>query len=160
MITSIDPATLTLDDLRALRFELQGEDDAVSYVRRIAQARLDLVRARIAEVEGQRPVGDLGAELRSVLGHSLTAGSPRPPRPTTDVEDDPLADELDAICAEYGFSRLGELNIEQLVALDGALTEFERRVSDNRQQRYAVLDQLSAELVRRYRDGDEPVQFE
>ena len=41
----LDPRALSLDDLRALRNRLQMEDDEVSYVRRVAQARVDLVRA-------------------------------------------------------------------------------------------------------------------
>ena len=37
----LEPSTLPLDELRALRTALQHEDDAISYVRRLAQARLD-----------------------------------------------------------------------------------------------------------------------
>ena len=43
----LEPSTLPLAQLRALRSQLQHEDDAISYVRRLAQARLDLVRAEI-----------------------------------------------------------------------------------------------------------------
>ena len=41
--------------------------------------------------------------------------------------------------------------------LDDQLTAFERRVSDDRRERYERLDALSAELVRRYRDGEASV---
>ena len=44
----IDPASLSLADLRAERSALQDADDVVSYVRRAAQARLDLARAEAA----------------------------------------------------------------------------------------------------------------
>ena len=40
---SPNPADLSLDELRALRQQLQHEDDVVSYARRVAQARVDLV---------------------------------------------------------------------------------------------------------------------
>ena len=40
-----DPAELSLDELRTLRQQLQLEDYAVSYARRVALARLDLVKA-------------------------------------------------------------------------------------------------------------------
>ena len=43
-----DPTSLSLDELRALRHQLQLEDDAVSYARRVAQARLDQVVGRRA----------------------------------------------------------------------------------------------------------------
>ena len=45
MAENIDPRQLTLVELRALRAKLQNDDDAVSYVRRLAQARLDLLQA-------------------------------------------------------------------------------------------------------------------
>ena len=39
----------------------------------------------------------------------------------------------------------------------GQLTSFERRVSDDRRARFDRLDALSAELVRRYREGEATV---
>ena len=40
----MNPASLTLPELRSLRTDLQNEEDAVSFVRRLAQGRLDVVR--------------------------------------------------------------------------------------------------------------------
>jgi hypothetical protein len=157
-VNAVDPQTLTLDELRALRSELQAEDDVVSYVRRVAQARVDLVRAETHRRErGERPE-DLPRELRVVLSSHLTSGAPRPPRPTEDLSDNELSDELDAICAEHGFSRIEDLSVGELSQLDERLTAFERRVSDDRRERYERLDTLSAELVRRYRDGEASVE--
>ncbi len=45
IIDTPDPTELTLAELRGLRQQLQHEDDAVSYARRVAQARLDLVKS-------------------------------------------------------------------------------------------------------------------
>jgi len=157
MTVDVDPRALSLDDLRALRSQLQSEDDVVSYVRRVAQARLDLVRAEQHRRERGERHDDLPSELRVVLSHQLTGGTPRPPRPTVDLDDAPLADELDAVCAQYGFSRLEDLPPLELEELERQLTRFERQVSDNRRQRYDTLDALSAELVRRYREGEASV---
>lgn len=152
-----DPSTLPLDELRRLRTTLQREDDVVSYVRRVAQARLDLVRAEITRRErGERGL-DLPSELRIVLSQHLTGGPARPPRPTDELGDDPLSDELDRICADHGFSRLDELDADEAGRLADALTEFERRVSTDRRERFDRLDALSAELVRRYREGEATV---
>lgn len=156
----LDPRELTLDELRELRSRLQSEDDEVSYVRRVAQARVDLVRAeQHRRQRGERDEGsdDLSSELRVVLSSHLTTGSPRPPRPVDRVGDNVLSDELDAICAEHGFSRLEDLTSDELDRLESALTAFERRVSDDRRDRYDRLDALSAELVRRYREGEATV---
>ena len=156
-MTTVDPRTLSLDELRALRSRLQAEDDVVSYVRRVAQARVDLVRAEQHRRERGERADDLSSELRVVLSSHLTSGSPRPPRPVEDLGDNALSDELDAICAQHGFSRIEDLSVDELVALDEALTTFERRVSDDRRERFDRLDALSAELVRRYRDGEASV---
>lgn len=158
MSTPIDPTSLSLNELRDLRSRLQDEDDVVSYVRRVAQARLDLVRAEQHLRERGQTHDDLPTELRVVLSQQLTGGSPRPPRPAPpNLDEAPLADELDQLCAEQGFSRMRELAVHELVALEERLNEFERRVSGDRRARYELLDALSAELVRRYKAGEASV---
>ncbi len=151
-----DPASLSLDELRGLRNQLQLEDDAVSYARRVAQARLDLVKAEAEHrVAGAEVIVD--EELRTVLSSHLTGGPARPPRPTEDLSDHPLAVELDELCATNGLGRLKSLDDAQLVTLTAAIAEFEEKVSTDRRARFDQLDALSAELVRRYRDGEADV---
>lgn len=150
-----DPSELSLQELRALRQQLQHEDDAVAFARRVAQARLDLVRT---EIDRRAAAGaDVAQELRSVLSQHLTGGPARPPRPTEDMSDHPLAQELEEICARHGFGRLETLDEGELAALTDAIGHFEQRVSSDRRARFERLDALSAELVRRYRDGEADV---
>jgi hypothetical protein len=157
MVSIEDPTTLTLEELRDVRAKLQHEDDVVSYARRVAQARLDLVHAETQRREsGDRNV-DLSSELRVVLSQHLTGGPARPPRPTDDLSDDPLSQELDAICSDHRFSHLEELSDEEVEALAGALSAYEQRVSADRRDRFELLDTFSAELVRRYREGEASV---
>lgn len=151
-----DPSDLSLADLRQLRHQLQLEDDAVSYARRVAQTRLDLVRAEAVNrtESGEVEVDD---ELRKVLARHLTGGVARPPRPTEDLSDHPLAVELDGICSSGGLGHLKSLDDTQLTALTDSIAAFETRVSSDRRVRFEQLDDLSAELVRRYRDGEADV---
>ncbi len=151
-----DPSSLSLEELRRLRGQLQLEDDAVSYARRVAQARLDLVM----QVREQRAVaGSTGVEtdwsdpdrLRDVLAQHLTGGDARPPRPTTDLSDEAPARELEEICASNGMARLGELTLDELDALADAIRDLEARASSDRRERFDRLDALTGELVRRYR---------
>ena len=72
---------LPLDELRAMRTTLQHEDDAVSYVRRLAQARLDLARAELRNRAATEDVSSITGELPSILSTQLTGGPARPPRP-------------------------------------------------------------------------------
>lgn len=151
-----DPADLSLDALRDLRQQLQREDDVVSYARRVAQARLDIVKSEHAR-RTAGPDADLNEQIGSVLKQHLNSGPGRPPRPTEDLSDNTLVDELDAVCAQYHYGRLDTLDDAELSALSDAIDAFEARVSSDRRERFDRLDALSAELVRRYRDGEASV---
>ena len=159
-----DVSTLGLDELKARRRNLQALDDAVSYVRRVAQGRADLARAELAR-RGASDAADLTDDLRNVLGDRLLGESGRPPRPADDFSEHPRSAELDQLCADHGFGRLAELDEPALTELASALEAFEGRVSSERRHVFAELDDLTDELVRRYReqnaagdagDGSEP----
>lgn len=152
----LEPGTLALDELRALRTVLQREDDAISYVRRLAQARLDLLRAELHN----RSVGDeknITGELPAILGAHLTGGQPRPPRPVDDFSDHPLALALEELCSDAGSTDLPSMNGDELIDYLARLHEFEQLRSHERKELFVRIDALSAELVRRYRDGEADV---
>jgi hypothetical protein len=150
------PSELSLDELRRRRRLLQERDDVVSYVRRVAQGRADLARAELTRRESGGEAPELTDELRHVLGERLLGASDRPPRPAEDFSDDPRAEELDRLCAEGGFGRLPELEDAAVAELAAALEAFEGEVSDERRRLFAELDDLSEELVRRYREQQPP----
>lgn len=141
-----------LEELRSRRRELQERDDAISYVRRVAQARGDLARAAMARRRGEAPAVDRDEELRTVLADRLLAGPGRPPRPIEDFSDDPRSTELDQLCADHGFGRLDELDAPALDTLVGAVEDFEARISAERHEVFAELDALTEQLVERYHD--------
>lgn len=171
-MTELDPSELPIDELRQLRARLLADEDAVSYVRRLVQARLDLLEAehhrRVAAMrledltnEMQRREFELPAEiaddLPAILGEHLTSGRARPPRPAVDASGHPLAVELDELCARLGSADPSALDDDELAVLETELRAFERDRSRERQELFSRLDALSAELVRRYRDGDVPL---
>jgi hypothetical protein len=152
----LDPAGMPLPELRALRAELQTEDDAISYVRRLAQARLDLVRAEMRN----RAAGDdknITGELPAILGSHLTGGAARPPRPADDFSHHPMALALEELCSEAGSTDLPSMSADELAAYAANLHEFEQARSVERKELFGRIDALSAELVRRYRDGEADV---
>jgi hypothetical protein len=145
----LEPSTLQLDELRALRTELQHEDDAISYVRRLAQAELH-----------NRAAGDeknITGELPAILGTHLTGGQPRPPRPADDFSHHPMALALEELCNEAGSTDLPSMNGDELIDYLARLHEFEQLRSQERKELFVRIDALSAELVRRYRDGEADV---
>src|SRR3954470_10344158 len=114
MAEMVEPRQLSLVELRALRARLQNDDDAVSYVRRLAQARLDLVQAE------KRRRADGGSEsltddLTSILSTHLTGGAPRPPRPAEDFSNHPLADQFEELSNRAGDQNLASLSAAELV---------------------------------------------
>lgn len=156
-MTDIDPARLPLGELRTVRAQLQADEDAVSYVRRLAQARLDMIDDELGRRERDDP-GSSEDRLTTILGTHLTGGGPaRPPRPAVDASDHPLAIELEQLWGRGGGTDLASLETAGLVALRDSLHAFEQDRSRERRALFGRIDALSAELVRRYRDGEADV---
>ena len=152
-----DPASLSLPDLRAERDTLRQQEDAVSFVRRLAQGRLDLVTAvkrHRADGSGDVSVAEI---VRSGVGPAPSTGSARPPRDTEVSADHPLLAEFDALCDSLGFDNMADLDDLGLTSLENGIQVFESAQSDLRRQLFDRIDALTAELVRRYRDGDASV---
>jgi hypothetical protein len=145
----------TLADVRARRLALQAEEDAVSFVRRMAQGRMDLVqderRRRAAGADA--PDRSLAERLAEVFGQEHGGGSARPPRETNVPADHPLMVQLDALCDEHGFAGLESLSDRALSELDAALGMFEKECSRQRHELFESIDALTAEIVRRVREG-------
>jgi molybdopterin synthase sulfur carrier subunit len=153
-----DLADLTLAQVRARRAELQKEEDAVSFVRRVAQGRLDIAR----DEERRRATGaghdcDVTDGITRVFATERGSGSNRPPRDTDPEVDHPLVAELEALCDACGFGGLRDLDADELASCSNRLAEFEARASARRKALFAEIDALSGELVRRYRSSSSSV---
>jgi hypothetical protein len=146
---------LTLADIRAQRNALQSEEDAISFVRRLAQGRLDLVQdeQRRRTSGSEQPAGSLADRLADVFGQQHGGGSARPPRETNVPADHPLVLELDQLCEHYQFESMENIDDKSLDELAGALGMFEKSCSGQRHDLFEKIDALTAELVRRVREG-------
>lgn len=147
------PASLSLDELRALRSRLQSEEDVVSFVRRVAQGRLDIVREERARRGTGLHATTAPGELAAVFGQQQGAGSVRPPRDTDVSADHPRVVELAAICDRRHFADFADLSDDELAALESDLAEFEAVQSTDRKALFSRIDALSQELVNRYKTG-------
>lgn len=157
-----DPAALPMVELRARRAEAQALEVTLSYQRRVAQGRLDIVAAeRRRREEG----GDLldheqmVAQLSDILSpHTRAPGTGRLSQllaPDPAGADTP---ELDAIVGPAAMTSLQDVDDAELDELLGALADFEARCSSLRRQLHDRIDQLQAEVVRRYRTGEATVE--
>jgi hypothetical protein len=137
-------AQVSLETLRAYRQRLTDEEDRVSYWRRLAQARIDILVAE-SDTSGSltledlvRVLGDTGAGVRRKALVSVRTGEPLPDLPVMSdmwqFEVDPH--DLEAVqCA-----------IEALRVAERQLTTY-RRVLHNR------IDEATGELISRYREN-------
>lgn len=154
-------AALPLGEVRTLRDEADQEETDLSYLRRLLQARLDLVAAELARrVEGAAEPSDVVAYLTQVLSEGERAparGSGRHPRsePSRAGESRRYVEQLvsDALLTDLPGTLAADLQ-----AVREVLTAGEAAVSAQRARVQAILDVLNAEIGRRYRDGEASVE--
>ncbi|MEU7030504.1 ABC transporter substrate-binding protein [Streptomyces sp. NPDC046275] len=154
-----DLGGLRLPELRALRRDAQGDEADLSYVRRMLQGRIDILRAELARrADPETPVVDRlseiladtpsrpGAAARSA--RHVTLSTPR------SEEYRRLASEM---LSEVELSDLTARTDEELHRAMGRLAGYEQQVSRRRQQLQRTADDCSAEIARRYREGEAQV---
>ncbi|THA25735.1 ABC transporter substrate-binding protein [Streptomyces sp. RKND-216] len=143
----------TLPELRDLRRAAQREEADLSYVRRLLQGRIDILRAELARrTEPGSPLLDLLPEIlvdapsrhRQSARH-VTVGTPHR------AEYRALAEEM---LAEVELSDLTARTDDELHGAMGRLVRYEQQVSGRRQALHRTADACSAEIARRYREGE------
>ncbi|WP_030771202.1 hypothetical protein [Streptomyces sp. NRRL F-2664] len=147
---------LGLPELRALRRDAQRDEADLSYVRRLLQGRIDILRAELARrTDPEAPVVDRLSVIltdapssRSASARHVTLGTPH-------------SEEYRILAAEM----LADVELSDLQArTDGELHDgmarlvgYEQQVSRRRQQLQRTVDECSAEITRRYREGEAQV---
>lgn len=156
---------LGLPELRAVRRDAQRDEADLSYVRRLLQGRIDILRAELARrVPRGVPsaVAPGGASVVERLSEILRDGPARHRSSARHVTlGTPRSEEYRRLAAEM----LGEVELSDLSArTDGELTtamgrlvRYEQQVSRRRQRLQRTADECSAEIARRYREGEAQV---
>lgn len=153
--------TLPLAELRAKRDSCAELETELSYLRRLVQARIDLI---IAESERRRVGGSesesqLVERLPRILGDHERGDLGRLPAffaPAEEVQLS-LAERVETILPSERLGRLQDMAPTELDSLLDELTVLERDVSSERRALHDVQDRLQEELVRRYRSGEATV---
>ncbi|MYU35323.1 MULTISPECIES: ABC transporter substrate-binding protein [unclassified Streptomyces] len=147
---------LRLPDLRSRRRDAQRDEADLSYVRRLVQGRIDILRAELARRAGHRsPVVDRLSEILADTP-SVHRSSVRHVTLTTPRSDEYRRLAADTL-AEVGLSDLGARTDDELLAAMGRLVRYEQQVSRRRHRLQRTVDDCSAEIARRYRDGEAQV---
>jgi hypothetical protein len=159
-----DLAVLSLPELRVLRRDAQRDEADLSYVRRLLQGRIDILWAELARrcptstsvvTTGEPSVverlpeilTDAPARQRSSARH-VTLGVPQ------SEESRRLAADM---LAEVELSDLAARTDAELNTAMGRLVRYEQQLSRRRQRLQRTADDCSAEIARRYREGEAQV---
>jgi hypothetical protein len=152
-------ATLPLEKLRELRHEAEQEEVDLSYLRRVLQGRLDILRAELARRSGGG--GDLVDSLAQILTDD-NGGTPSPRGLGRHATMEPSrADShrrhVEQLIADVDLSNPEAHDDTSLQRVLETLEREEQDVSDKRRQVQSVMDACTAEITRRYRDGEADV---
>jgi hypothetical protein len=155
-----DVTAVPLDDLRELRSRCSVVEGDVSFVRRVAQGRLDIVgheiRCRAGAVDAQPELSGLLFDLPDILAESSAGGTAgrQVAIQAPGVVAQSLVVRLDTIASPSELASLGEHDGDKLSALMDTLREFEVELSTTRRRLHERIDSIQNEIARRYRDGE------
>lgn len=177
-----DLPALGLPELRTLRRDSQRDEADLSYVRRLLQGRIDILRAELARRTHPvasplgRPDGPEGRDGAHRLVHADRAGTAVVARLSEILADAPSRHRSSArhvtlstphseeyrrvaadMLAEVELSDLDARTDAELDAAMGRLIRYEQQVSRRRQLLQRTADDCSGEIARRYRDGEAQV---
>jgi hypothetical protein len=147
-----------LDEIRAMRADAEQEETDLSYLRRLLQGRLDILRAELERRAGRGPGGSLLEALPGILaddegGGRSTHGMGR----HVTVEPSRVDSHrryVEALVADTDLSDPSRHDDEALARVLDVLEREEAEVSAKRRAVQGAMDACTAELTRRYRDGD------
>ncbi len=153
----------SMEEIRARRAECQMLEDAASYLRRIVQARLDIIGTELhSRSTGQdADLEALVGALPSILAdRSTRIGSGRFIVDVGPGEDQAswALQRADAALGTHDIADAPELDDVELHAMADRMHVLEREISKERRTLHDKLDEMQAELVRRYRTGEATVE--
>ncbi|MDT0613927.1 RsiG family protein [Streptomyces lancefieldiae] len=157
-----DLPALSLPELRTLRRDAQREEADLSYVRRLLQGRIDILRAELTRRGSASLVDAVEASVVERLSEILTDAPARQRSSARHVTlGTPRSEEGRRLAAEMlGEVELSDLTARtdvELTAAMGRLVRYEQQVSRRRQRLQRTADDCSAEIARRYREGEAQV---
>ena len=148
-----DLAALDMDEVRSRRREAEQEEADLSYIRRMLQGRMDILRAELARRGGgggERIVDSLSGVLADSGRSDHGLGRFLRVEPSRVDEHRRLVEQ---IVADVGISDVAQQSDEELRASLARLEDFEQAVSEHRRQVQQVMDRLTTEVAGRYKSG-------
>jgi hypothetical protein len=148
---------IEIGDLRERRLEAEQEEADLSYVRRMLQGRMDILRAELARRSGgseAKIVDHLSQVLSDTGRHDHGLGRFLRVEPS---RVDEHRRSVEQVIADVGISGVEGQSDEDIRGALGRLEEFEISISEDRQGVQKVMDTLTAEVAGRYKNGSASV---
>ncbi len=143
-----------LDDVRAMHEECLEVETEVSYVRRLAQARIDIVNAELDRRSAGGSVGDLVAMLPQILADDTPRTDPAHSRLPRHLAPSPAITwrrGLERLITDATLVNLPSLTDDELHDTVDQLHTLEREMSDRRRELHAVIDGIESDLAARHK---------
>ena len=154
----LDPAYVAalvrhdLDALRAMKSEVSDVEHALSYYRRLAQGRMEILNAERARRERGGDISELIADLPRILGSDGGRATPTGSR-VSDAETPAVElhweDGREELVADMTLANLPAIDDSELNETMDRLGNFERELSDVRHELHNVIDVLEREIATR-----------
>jgi hypothetical protein len=149
-VTALDGSSI--EELRTKHAECVELETEVSYVRRLTQARIDILEAEVQRRTSGGSLGDLIDRLPEILADQGPRGNPASSRlplqmaPEQDSEWAPELARFDGVLANL--PTLDDTELDEAIA---GLRALEREVSDQRRELFGVIDRIDVSLAEQLR---------
>ena len=138
----------SVEELRAMRSECLELETEVSYIRRLTQARIDILEAEIGRRSSGQSLEQLIDALPRILADSGPRGNPASSRlpmqlaPEHESEWAPDLQQFDGV-----LTNLPTLSERELDDAISGLRSLERAVSEQRRELHGVIDRIDLSLA-------------
>ena len=142
----------SVDELRAMKTECNDVENALSYYRRLAQARIEILEAEHARRASGGTVEDLVKDLPRILSAESGRSSitdTRVPPPDAPAVELHWPDGREELIVDTTLAHLPLLPADELESTLTRLRDFERELSDLRKAMHEVIDSLEQEIAAR-----------
>lgn len=145
-----DLESLDVTEIRHRRHIAELEETDLSYLRRLVQGRIDIVKAEMARRSPSRSDRNILSHLADILAADEEVASSG--RFIALIEPSRVGNrrrQAEALIADPRFSEIESRNTAELEEFLGLLSHHERSISDQRRAVQVVIDRCVGELARR-----------
>lgn len=149
--------SVSIDELRKSREECEQLEAELSYTRRLLQGKMDILHHELERISegGKLDIKGLIEKLPTILADGQPGGFGRHVRVLLPRNAARQRREVERLASAANLAGLDKLSSKQVEEMVERISDAEARVSVERRRVQDVMDAIRAEMVRRYREGQE-----